>query len=280
MKNWIRLLRPKHYLKNVLVLLPLVFSGRLGEGAVLRAALGAFAAFCLLSSAVYILNDLRDAPADRENPAKCMRPIASGAVSVAGAAVLCVLLLCAVVALGLAFHFPLGGWVTLAAYLVVNVGYSLGLKNIPLLDVALLVSGFLLRMLCGALVTGIEISGWLYLTVIAISFYLSLGKRRGELRSRGESSRAVLKYYNEAFLDKNMHTCLTLAIVFYSLWSVNSGHAHMVWTVPLVILLCMKYSMTVEGSSDGDPIEVIYQDKVLMLLAAVFAGLTLGLIYL
>ena len=270
MKNWIRLLRPKHYLKNVLVLLPLVFSGRLGEGAVLRAALGAFAAFCLLSSAVYIFNDLRDAPADRENPAKCMRPIASGAVSVAGAAVLCVLLLCAVVALGLAFRFPLGGWVTLAAYLAVNVGYSLGLKNIPLLDVALLVSGFLLRMLCGALVTGIEISGWLYLT----------GKRRGELRSRGESSRAVLKYYNEAFLDKNMHTCLTLAIVFYSLWSVNSGHEHMVWTVPLVILLCMKYSMTVEGSSDGDPIEVIYQDKALMLLAAVFAGLTLGLIYL
>ena len=280
MKNWIRLLRPKHYLKNVLVLLPLVFSGRLGEGAVLRAGLGAFAAFCLLSSAVYILNDLRDAPADRENPAKRMRPIASGAVPVTGAAVLCVLLLCAVVVLGLAFRFPLGGWVTLAAYLAVNVGYSLGLKNVPLLDVALLVSGFLLRMLCGALVTGIEISGWLYLTVIAISFYLSLGKRRGELRSRGESGRAVLKYYNEAFLDKNMHTCLTLAIVFYSLWSVNSGHEHMVWTVPLVILLCMKYSMTVEGNSDGDPIEVIYQDKVLMILAAVFAGLTLGLIYL
>ena len=90
----------------------------------------------------------------------------------------------------------------------------------------------------------------------------------------------MLKYYNEAFLDKSMHTCLTLAIVFYSLWSVNSGHAHMVWTVPLVILLCMKYSMTVEGNSDGDPIEVIYQDKVLMILAAVFAGLTLGLIYL
>lgn len=280
MKNWLKLLRVKHYLKNVLVLLPLIFSGRVGEWSLIRAALSAFAAFCLLSSAIYILNDLRDAPADRENPAKRMRPIASGAVSVTGAAVLMVVLLCAVIALALAFRFSPGAWLALGAYLAVNIGYSLGLKNVPLLDIALLVSGFLLRMLCGAAATGIEISGWLYLTVIAASFYLSLGKRRGELRRRGESGRAVLRYYNEAFLSQSMHTCLTLAIVFYSLWSVSSGHDHMVWTVPLLILICMKYSLTVEGASDGDPIEVIYQDKILLALAAVFGILMLGLIYL
>ncbi len=280
MKNCLKLMRPKHYLKNVLVLLPLVFSGRVGEDPLLGAAAAAFGAFCLLSSAVYILNDLRDAPQDRTDPARRDRPIASGAVRPGGAAVLCAVLLCAAAALGVLGRFPAGAWLALAAYLAVNLAYSLGLKNVPLVDVALLVSGFLLRLLCGAAATGIGLSGWLSLTVISASFYLSLGKRRGELRRRGVQGRAVLRYYNEAFLDRSMQTCLTLAIVFYSLWSVSSGHDHMVWTVPLVILLCMKYSMTVEGSSGGDPIEVIYQDKLLLVLAALFAALTLALIYL
>lgn len=282
MKDHIRLLRPKHYLKNVLVLLPLFFSGRFFERALLGAAAAGFAAFCLLSSFIYIINDVRDVESDRRHPTKCRRPIASGAVSVHAALTLAAALAAAVTAIGVLARFPAGGWGCMAVYLLVNLGYSFGLKNVPILDIALLVSGFLLRVLFGAAVTGIGISSWLYLTVVSVSFYLALGKRRGELRRQSDTSRKVLRYYNNAFLDKNMNICLTLAIVFYSLWSADAMNAgtHLIWTVPLVICLCLKYSLTVEGDSDGDPVEVIFQDKVLLVLIAVFAAVTAALLYL
>lgn len=282
MKDHIRLLRPKHYLKNVLVLLPLFFSGRFFERALLGAAVAGFAAFCLLSSFIYIINDVRDVESDRRHPTKCRRPIASGAVSVHAALTLAAALAAAVTAIGVLARFPAGGWGCMAVYLLVNLGYSFGLKNVPILDIALLVSGFLLRVLFGAAVTGIGISSWLYLTVVSVSFYLALGKRRGELRRQSDTSRKVLRYYNNAFLDKNMNICLTLAIVFYSLWSADAMNAgtHLIWTVPLVICLCLKYSLTVEGDSDGDPVEVIFQDKVLLVLIAVFAAVTAALLYL
>ena len=282
MKDHIRLLRPKHYLKNVLVLLPLFFSGRFFERALLGAAAAGFAAFCLLSSFIYIINDVRDVESDRRHPTKCRRPIASGAVSVHAALTLAAALAAAVTAIGVLARFPAGGWGCMAIYLLVNLGYSFGLKNVPILDIALLVSGFLLRVLFGAAVTGIGISSWLYLTVVSVSFYLALGKRRGELRRQSDTSRKVLRYYNNAFLDKNMNICLTLAIVFYSLWSADAMNAgmHLIWTVPLVICLCLKYSLTVEGDSDGDPVEVIFQDKVLLVLIAVFAAVTAALLYL
>lgn len=99
-------------------------------------------------------------------------------------------------------NFPLESYLCLAIYFAVNIGYSLGLKNVPILDIALLVSGFLLRVLFGAAVTGIAISDWLYLTVIAISFYLGLGKRRGELARQKGDTRKVLKYYTYDYLDQ------------------------------------------------------------------------------
>lgn len=282
MKDYIRLLRPKHYLKNGLVLLPLFFSGRFFERAPLRSALAGFAAFCLLSSFIYIVNDARDAEADRLHPTKCRRPIASGAVGVPAALALAAVLAAAAASIGALSRFSADGWLCMAAYLIVNLGYSFGLKNVPILDVALLVSGFLLRVLFGAAVTGVVISSWLYLTVVSASFYLALGKRRGELRRQSDTARRVLRYYNDAFLDKNMSICLTLAIVFYSLWSADAANAgtHLIWTVPLVICLCLKYSLTVEGDSDGDPVEVIYGDKVLLALIATFAAATAALLYL
>ena len=127
--------------------------------------------------------------------------------------------------------------------------------------------------------TGIAISDWLYLTVIAVSFYLGLGKRRGELARQKGETRKVLKYYTYEYLDKYMQISLGLSITFYALWSMGAEQG-MVWTVPLVICLCMKYSLTVEGDSDGDPVEVSCRDKVLLALAAVFAALVLAILYL
>lgn len=162
MKARLRLLRPGHWLKNVLVLLPLVFSGQLfGKNGKLVSALIGFVAFCLFASAVYILNDLRDAEADRNHPSKRLRPIASGEVSPRSALLLMAVLLAITVLLGLLAHFPLMAWIYLILYLVLNLGYSFGLKQVPILDVALLVSGFLLRVLFGAKLTDIRISEWM-----------------------------------------------------------------------------------------------------------------------
>ena len=274
MNAYLRLLRPKHCIKNCLVVLPLVFSGRLLELPLLWRTACAVLAFCALASLVYIINDIRDVERDRQHPTKCRRPIASGAVPISHAVAEAVVLFGVLVGLSWAGGFPPESWLCF----VLNLGYSFGWKNIPILDIAILVSGFLLRMLLGTTVTEIAISGWLYLTVTSVSFYMGLGKRRGELRTASKSSRKVLQYYSDGFLTQNMQMCLTLAVVFYSLWSMDRGE-NLMWTVPLVICICLKYSMTVEGNSDGDPVEVIYQDKVLMLLIAAFAAVTLALLY-
>ncbi len=282
----VRLMRPRHYLKNLLVLLPLFFSGNLFQGAVvLRCALG-FAAFCLLSSAIYAFNDLRDADSDRLHPVKRLRPIAAGTVSPEAARVLIgVLLLLAGLCAALAGSFSGPAWLALATYLALNIGYSCGLKAVPIVDVAILVCGFLLRVLYGGAVIGVPVSSWLYLTVTALSFYLCLGKRRNELAQDGTERREVLKHYTAAFLDKNMHMFLPLTIAFYALWCVDPatvalhGTSALVWTVPLVILLCMRYSYDVERAVYGDPVDVVLHDRVLLCLLAGYAALVFAMVY-
>lgn len=279
MKAYLQLLRPKHCIKNLLVVLPLVFSGRLLDPFLLWKTVCAVLAFCVLASLVYIINDIRDVERDRQHPTKCRRPIASGAVPVSCAVAEEVVLFGILIVLSQLGQFPLKSWLCMGTYFVLNLGYSFGWKNVPILDIAILVSGFLLRMLLGTSVTGIAISGWLYLTVTSVSFYMGLGKRRGELRTVSKSARKVLQYYSDSFLTQNMQMCLTLTVVFYSLWSMDRGE-NLMWTVPLVICICLKYGLTVDGNSDGDPVEVIYQDKALMALGAVFAVITLALLYL
>ena len=271
MKNYLKLMRVHHYLKNVLIFLPLVFSQNLFDLTLLKKTILGFFAFSILSSIVYIVNDIQDVEKDRKHPTKCKRPIASGAVSVKEAYILAVVI--AVIGITLNY-FACGvnllGWGFVLLYVGLNFAYSMGLKNLPIIDITILVSGFLIRVLYGSAVTAIEVSNWLYLTVISMSFYLGLGKRRNELDAQGSKSRKVLKFYNHDFLDKNMYMCLGLTIVFYSLWCVDSttierySNSNIVWTVPLVMLICMKYSLNVEGNSDGDPVSVLLKDKILM----------------
>jgi 4-hydroxybenzoate polyprenyltransferase len=286
MRNYLRLMRPHHYLKNLLVGLPLFFSVNLFNGPMLaRCALGTVA-FCLLSSAVYVFNDLRDAPADRAHPVKRARPLAAGTVSPAAARTL----LAALLALALALNALAAGtrmlaWAALFAYFGINVGYSLGLKRVPIVDIAILVAGFLLRVLYGGAVADVPVSNWLYLTVTSLSFYLGLGKRRNELLQDGEDNRAVLRQYSAAFLDKNMYMFLPLSIAFYALWSVDPVTAAqrnagvLVWTVPLVILICMRYSFDVERKAYGDPVDVLLHDKVLIGMLVLYAAICFATLY-
>lgn len=268
-------MRPHHYIKNMLVFAALCCSGQLLDPEKFFAGLAGFAAFCMVSSVVYIINDIRDAEKDRLHPVKCKRPIAAGTVSVKSAWVCAVLLMM----VGLGFNALVYQGISTALlllYLVMNLAYSFGLKNIPILDVTILAAGFLIRIVYGAYVTRIVISNWLYLTVIVLAFYFSLGKRRNELKKlKDGQTRKVLKAYPVSFLDKSMNLCLTLAIAFYALWSmdentVNAYGQYLVFTVPIVLLIIMKYSLNIEGDSDGDPVEVLLHDKVLLTLCTVY----------
>lgn len=281
-RNYIKLMRLKHCVKNILILLPLVFSGESFQyGKLLSSALG-FLAFSFLASAVYILNDIQDVEKDRLHPKKKFRPIASGKVSEKQGKVLSVVAMIGAITLNFLATTNYVSFIFLGIYLVMNIFYSKGLKNVPLLDIVVLASGFLLRLIYGGIVTDIHISNWLYLTVITASFYMGLGKRRNELGKSGNqiNTRKVLKYYNYAFLDKNMYMCLGLTNAFYALWVIGTQKEVMIWTVPMVMVLGMKYSLNIERDSDGDPVEVILQDKVLWLLGILYSALVIGAIYL
>lgn len=285
--DMIRLMRPRHYIKNCLIFVSITFDRNLFDGQVLLRAVLGFAAFCLLSSAVYIFNDIRDVEADRQHPVKRERPIASGAVPVPAAyALAAALLLCALAIQLAAFGAEGSSLFLFLTYFAVNLGYSLGLKHVPFLDIVLLVMGFVLRVVYGAAIVGSSTSAWVYLTVFSLSFYLGLGKRRNELvRTQGDT-RKVLQYYSYEFLDKFMYLCLTLAVTFYALWSADDqitakyGTDKLIWTVPLVIIILMKYSADIESNSYGDPVDVIMHDKALLGLGVLLGLAIVALIYL
>ena len=162
---------------------------------------------------------------------------------------------------------PGDGALYLFGYLILNIWYSMGLKNMPILDVIILSCGFILRLLYGAMVTQIEVSGWLYLTIFSATFYLGLGKRRNEWKGQAAGiTRDVLLDYTFDFLDKNMYVFLGLTDTFYALWAIEQPEQGTVWTVPIVMVILMKYSFDIEGDSDGDPVEVVLKDKWLIVL--------------
>ena len=283
-KYYIKEMRVHHYIKNLLVFVPLACSGQLFHSGKLIASIYAFLSFCFISSSIYFINDIRDIEKDRNHPAKCNRPIAAGKIPIRSSIVFTVFLIAIAIVFN-AFCFNIYSSLLLLLYFTINLGYSFGLKNIPLLDIAILVAGFLIRALYGSVVTDIQISNWLYLVIISVAFYLGLGKRRNELMKQGEDTRKVIKKYSFAFLDNNMYMCMGLIIVFYALWTVDEETiaayhtGGLIWTVPVVMLIFMKYSLTVEGNSDGDPVEVLIHDKVLVGLCVIYLILMFFLLY-
>lgn len=277
LKDYIKLLRVKHYIKNFLVFLPMFFGGVIFDSnKILRAGLG-FICFCLVSSAVYIFNDYRDIDKDRNHPTKKNRPLASGRIEPKKAII--VMVICLIIVAGVSVILAdIGAAFCLLLYFAVNIAYSVGLKNKPIIDVVILASGFVIRIFYGGFVTSIAISKWMYLVVTTGSLYMGLGKRRNELKKQTDT-RDVLKYYNVPFLDKNMYVCVALANVFYALWTLEMPNPWMSWTVPVFIVLLMCYSLDTEGDSDGDPVEVILHNKIFMGIIIAYVACVFALIY-
>lgn len=278
-KNYINLMRVNHYIKNFLIFLPLFFGGLYTDISKVIICLIGFIVFSLASSIIYIINDINDIEKDRLHAVKKNRPLASGKVTIKEAYMLIFIL--AISLLLTSFYLCYLGvnpWVLslVLFYMILNVLYSKGLKNIVFVDVICIVLGFLIRIFFGAFLVDVIISNWLYLTVMSGAFYMGFGKRRNEIIKSKNSTREVLKYYNKDFLDKSMYVCLTLTIVFYSMWTVDPdvisriNNEFLIWTVPLIMIILFQYSLAVEKDSFGDPVDVILNNKSILITLIIY----------
>ena len=241
MKKYVKLLRVKHYVKNCLIYLAIFFSGNVRDISLfLKCTLG-FISFCALSSGIYIYNDIQDYEKDRLHPLKKNRPIASGEISKENAWVL--FLVCIVLTYSLSYIISeTYGFVCEAIYLILNLLYSRGLKNYPLIDIGILSSGFVIRVVYGGVITDIKLSDWLILVILSGALFMGFGKRKKEM-DLNMNVRTVLGAYTDSFLNQSVYVCLTLVIVFYSLWTTNIDNNRMIWTIPFIIFIVFRYSL-------------------------------------
>ena len=258
MKEYLKLIRVKHCLKNVLVFLPIFFSITITHIPSLITFLIAFFVFSLTSSIVYVINDIEDVEKDKLHPIKKERPLAKGTISKNSAFLTCLILGIIDILLMLLLYWNnrrVTIFIIPIVYLIMNIFYSKKLKNIPIIDVMVIVVGFLLRVMYGGVVIDVEVSKYLYLMIMFGSFYLGFGKRRNEIIKNGDKSRKVLEMYNKDFLDKNMYVAFALAIVSYTLWCVDPttieriGNDYIFWTIPLVMIILQLYSLQIEENS-------------------------------
>lgn len=266
-----QLLRPHHWVKNGFVLAGLLFGHAWDQPGYVAAAVAATLAFCLASSAVYAFNDAHDAQRDREHPDKKERPVARGAIAPATARAIAALLASAALGLAAWTAWPVAAFVT--AYLVLNAGYTLGLKRVPVLDVFAIASGFMLRLLAGTAGIGIEPSRWLLACGFLLTLFLGFAKRRAELERLSADAaqhRPVLEAYSLAFLDKAVFICVVGMVVTYALYTVAEttvalhGTENLIWTLPWVLLGSFRYLFRLHyRGGGGDPAQELLRDPLL-----------------
>lgn len=269
-------MRPKQWVKNVLVLAAPLASGQLLDPAVLVKCLLAFVAFSLVSATVYLLNDARDVEEDRLHPKKRFRPIAAGELSIPAAFVLAAITGIIGLGIGFAVAVPLG--ITLVVYLVLQVVYSMFLKDLPVIDLAMVASGFLLRAVAGGVAADIELSQWFLLVASFGSLFMVAGKRYSEMVALGAEAgtRRSLQRYSSSYLRFAWMIAAGMVLMSYCLWAFENrtkGPWDVPWTAisiaPLTLGL-LQYALEVDRGKAGEPEDVVLSDRVLQVLGAVW----------
>lgn len=282
-------MRPHQWAKNLFVLAPVVFAGDLVHSEMLYRALLAFAAFCAASSAVYLINDLRDREADRQHPTKRHRPIAAGSLPPTVAVVAALALVAG--ALGLGWYLSAATAVILGAYAALNLGYSLGLKQVVIVDVMIIAVGFVLRVLGGGAAVAVPVSRWLTLCTIFLALFLALSKRRHEIVLLGRGAiaqRRVLESYSPAFLDQMINVVTASAVVSYALYATSPETAArfdtdaLVYTLPLVLFGIFRYLYLIYQAPDErkNPTEALLLDPPFILNMILWGIVVIAIIYL
>ncbi len=278
MLEYLKLCRPLHWIKNVLVFLPPFFLSVLFREDIFPLLIPAFLSFSLVATSVYVLNDIYDRTHDMSHPERRSRPIASGYIKLPIAWAMVVLFAVGGLSLALFSKMPIYSIVTLVLYLVMNVGYSLGLKHVPVVDVFVLASGFVFRIFYGGFYFKIPISSYLFLCVFSVALYFAFGKRKSELKKYGKEGRPVLAKYNKLFLAAHYYLFCVLSVLFYCLWTITRTGQNAVGkfalTIPFMIFIIVRYNLIVETSEQyADPVPTLLRDKCL-LTATIFFILT------
>ncbi|MDD6157373.1 MAG: UbiA prenyltransferase family protein [Lachnospiraceae bacterium] len=285
MKNWLRELRISHYVKNMIIILPVVFSGNLMQREYWMDIILGFCAFSAMASSIYIINDIHDCEKDKLHPVKKNRPIASGAIRVQQAYIMIGGLLVLTVLLGVVLSLHQNSITPVAimgVYYFVNIGYSVfGWKNKAILDVIILAGGYYLRLLFGSAISEIQLSNWLSLVIIAGAFFMGFGKRRNEYKESENETRTVLKEYSYSYCNSCMYCCMTLVITFFSFWCLekDSVGKNYILLIPLFLIWCLRYVYDLEVQSDGDPMSLLLHDKILISFSAFIGIVCMILIY-
>jgi 4-hydroxybenzoate polyprenyltransferase len=266
-------MRPQQWIKNLFVFAPLVFSRNLLVGPLLLKTCEAFVAFCLVSSAHYIFNDLRDIEEDRKHPVKSSRPLASGRLKKGPAVAALVVIGAAGVGLAASINGPF--LLITLGYLVLQTAYSMWLKHVVILDVFVIAAGFLIRVVAGGLAITVEISSWLLICTILLSLFLAMGKRRYELvllDKDAASHRPILREYNTYLLDQMISVVTASTLLAYCLYTISAetvakfGTRNLIFTVPFVLYGIFRYLYLIhQKAGGGTPESLIIHDKPLLL---------------
>jgi len=272
MKHFVSLIRLKHWVKNLFVFIPAFFAGVLFDPQNVALLIGGFFCFSFVASAIYVINDYRDIEVDRNHPEKKNRPLASGAISPAVGFVIAALLL--VSGIGLAFYINQNFLYVVLIYLGINLGYSLGLKNISILDIMMVASGFLLRTLAGGFIVGVPISNWLLIMVFLGALFIALAKRLDDLliaEASGNISRKSVKNYNLNFIHSGITMISGVSMVSYIMYTISEEvttrlHSeHLYFTAIFVAAGILRYlQIALVENNSGSPTKILLTDRFII----------------
>ena len=261
-------MRPRQWFKNIFLFVGLVFSLNLFQVALFIKVCGGFLIFCLAASSVYIFNDIHDRESDRKHPQKHRRPLAEGTLQVSEAYMVSMVL--AGISFLFAFMMNRTFFVILLAYFILNLAYSLKIKQIVILDIMFIASGFVLRILAGTTLAGVNPSDWLIICTITLSLFLGFSKRRNELVLMGENAgyqRKVLKEYSLHFLDQMMSMVTACTVMSYILYTVSPetvdrfGTKNLIFSIPFVLFGVFRYLYLIYlRKTIENPIDLILKD--------------------
>jgi len=282
----IKTMRPRQWPKNIFIFAALVFDKQLLHVDPFLRTLAGFALFCLISSTVYIFNDIADVEADRQHPEKKRRPIPAGILPLGAAWTAGIFLV--VITLGLAYFLTPGFEAVLAVYFLLNLAYSKWLKHIPIIDVLVIAAGFVLRVHAGVTLIQVErFSPWLYVVMTLLSLFLGFGKRRAELAllAHGAGShRKVLDGYTLPLLDQYIMIVSGTTIVAYSLYTFSAPNVpenhSMMLTIPFVLYTIFRYLYLIEVKhAGGAPEEILLSDRPFQIAMVLWAATVLAIFY-
>ena len=283
-----RLIRPKQWIKNGFVFVPLFFGGELFNTEALLAGLITFFAYSFAASSIYCFNDIYDVDADRRHPVKCHRPIASGAISIRLAYILMFLMF----ALSVSIGSLLKTWETVGVilfYWVLNLGYCTKFKQHAIIDVCIVAFGFVLRLLAGGVATGVVLSKWIVLMTFLITLFMSFAKRRDDvlrMEKTGEAPRKNTSRYNLTFINQAITITASVTLVCYIMYTVSpevieNFHTEYLYLTSVFVLVgLLRYiQIAVVDQKSGDPTKIILRDRITQFIVLAWLLSFLFLIY-